>query len=123
MCLDHGRGRGRGRDRDLGADAVSKPGKHMDDIEEAKVSLTSGLRDRDLLLWLLPSSRRFRSCPSSPLRLRFDEENELPTGDGERVSPCRAICRGYKMGELYCLTRNQGPGELLVRSGDRDRSW
>lgn len=30
----------------------------------------------------------------------------LPTGDGERVSPCLAICYGCRS-ELYCLTRYQ----------------
>jgi len=55
------------------------------------LGLTSGLLDLERRPWSLPPSRRLLSYRSSSLLLRFDEEYELPTGDGERVSPCLAI--------------------------------
>lgn len=66
--------------------------------------LTFGLRDRR---YDLPSSCLLRSYRSSSLRLRFDEEYVLPTGDGERVSPRRAIVAGQLMCEYYFGSSNR----------------
>ena len=60
-------------------------------------ALTSGLLDHERLRWLLLSSCRLLSCRGSPsLRLRLEDEYELPAGDGERASPWRAIRAGCR---------------------------
>jgi hypothetical protein len=60
-------------------------------------AVTSGLLDHERLRWLLLSSCRLLSCRGSPsLRLRFEDEYELPAGDGERASPWRAIRAGCR---------------------------